>query len=140
MSAKEFSGRDSLKRTDPSNEMGEKSIKQASEWLKRAKDSNILGYRDLAMVASFISMLHAARALLFKDGLKERENRDLIEYIKENYPELRELATSIDQYERLVLAIQRDPDLSIGRGDAKGAMSSADELKKMVEEILSKKS
>jgi uncharacterized protein (UPF0332 family) len=114
----------------------EKSLKLAKEWFRRAKDNNILGYKDLAMLASYISMLHAARAILLKDGVKDL---DSIEYLKKRYPELREHAASMDQYGKLASAIQQDPDILIERSDAKGAMDSANELIKFVERILSKR-
>jgi len=127
-----------LEKVEPSAEAGMRALKVAKGWLKGAKDSSILGYKGLAVVASFTSMLHAARALLLRDGVKEKADRDMIEYLKRRYPELREHAASLDQYGRLTLAIQRDPDASIGRSEVKGAMNSAAELIKLVEKLLLK--
>ena len=129
-----------VEKTEPSTEMSTKSLRLAKAWLKRAKDGNILGYRDLAILASHISMLHAARAILFKDGVKAKDDHGMLEYIKKRYPQLREHMVSLDQYGRLVSAIQRDPDVTIGGKDAKGAMSSANDLMKLVEGTLSKQS
>lgn len=137
MGAREFE-RDSLKRVEPAAEVGARSLKLAKGWLKRAKDSNILGYRDLAVIASFTSMLYAARAILLRDGVKEKDDCGMIEYLRKRYPQLKGHAASLEQYGRLALAIQRDPDMSVGRSDAKAAMNTADELIKSAEKMLSK--
>ncbi len=118
--------------------MSMRSLKVAKEWLKRAKDSNALGYRDMAVVASLISMFHAARALLFRNGVSEVERQTMIEYLRCRYPELREHVTSLDQFNRFVSAIYSDPTLSVKRSDAKGAMDSAKEFIKAIEKELSK--
>lgn len=122
----------------PSAEAAMRALKLARGWLKRANDSSILGYKDLAVVASFISMLHAARAIMRRDGVREKDDRGMIEYVKKRYPELKEHMASLDQYRGLVLAIQRDPEVSVGGSDSKGAMNSANELIKSVDGLLSK--
>ena len=121
---------------EPSPEAGLRSLKLAKGWLRKAKDSNILGYRDLAVVASSFSMLHAARAILLRDGVEEKDTDHMVEYLKERYPELREHVTSLDQFSKLTSAIQRDPDVSVKRSDAKEAMNSAKELIRQVEGVL----
>jgi uncharacterized protein (UPF0332 family) len=45
-------------------------------------------------------MFHAARAVLFKDGLKERSHICVILYIEEKYPDLRRFTRLMDGYRR----------------------------------------
>ena len=45
-------------------------------------------------------MFHSARALLFKDGIKERSHLCIVSYIRETYPGLRRLSNQLDAYRR----------------------------------------
>ena len=53
---------------------------------------------DLAVVSVYTAMFHAARAILFRDDIKERSHICLIIYIKEKYPHLIEYANALDSY------------------------------------------
>lgn len=136
MDADDLFDEGSLEKVEPSLEASAKSLKMAKNWLRRAKDSNILGYKDMTVLASFISMFHAAKAIMLKDGVREKEDRVVAEYVRRAYPELKEHATSLDQYWRLASAIQRDPEISVDGSDAKGALNSAKGFIKFVERSL----
>ena len=45
-------------------------------------------------------MFHAARSLLFRDGVKERSHLCVISYLQDTYPTLRRLANQLDTYRR----------------------------------------
>jgi uncharacterized protein (UPF0332 family) len=53
---------------------------------------------DLAVVSVYTAMFHAARAILFRDDIKERSHICVIQYIKEKYPHLTEYANALDSY------------------------------------------
>jgi uncharacterized protein (UPF0332 family) len=53
---------------------------------------------DLAIVSVYTAIFHAARAILFRDNLKERSHICVIQYIKEKYPRLIEYANALDSY------------------------------------------
>jgi len=42
-------------------------------------------YFDVAFTLAYQAMLHAARALLFRDGIKERSHACVVVYLKEKY-------------------------------------------------------
>lgn len=56
-------------------------------------------YRVVA-ISSYSSMFHAARAVLFMDGIKERSHECISIYLKEKYKELETIANTLDAYRR----------------------------------------
>jgi len=45
-------------------------------------------------------MFHAARAILFRDGVKERSHECIPIYLNERYPELERIANTLDSHRR----------------------------------------
>jgi uncharacterized protein (UPF0332 family) len=70
-------------------------------------------------------MFHAARAILFKDGFKERSHICLILYVEEKYPSLRGYARQVDQYRRARHNALYALDSNQSRADAEVAIESA---------------
>ncbi len=74
-----------LRRVVPSKEKGLLSIKRAEEWLSEARKTlEFSSYRS-SLIASYMAMFHAARALLFKDGWREKSHYCIARYIEEFY-------------------------------------------------------
>ncbi|HNT60637.1 MAG TPA: HEPN domain-containing protein [Candidatus Bilamarchaeaceae archaeon] len=61
------------------------SLKISEQNLEDAKVSAENGVFNWALIAAYTAMFHAARALLYKDGVKERSHYCLCAYIKEKY-------------------------------------------------------
>ncbi len=61
------------------------SIKTAKKKLELAKNESKHGLYEGAIVSAYTCMFHCARALLFKDGYKERSHFALGVYLKQNY-------------------------------------------------------
>lgn len=77
--------RRNLKKTNPSVQKAKASLTIAENNLKDAKthlDNNMYNW---ALIASYASMFHSGRALLFKDGVKEKSHFCLAIYVKEKY-------------------------------------------------------
>jgi len=89
-----------LRKASMPKDVVEKEIKNAERHLTNARRCVEQKMYDLAMVAIYMSMFHAARAVLFKDGLKERSHICIILYIEEKYPDLRRFARLMDGYRR----------------------------------------
>ena len=81
-------------------------------------------------------MFHAARSLLFKDGIKERSHLCVISYIKETYPRLRRLANQLDTYRRNRHNTLYALDFLISDDDAKQAIDDAELFYKQLESII----
>ncbi len=61
------------------------SLKLAAHFLERAKGNVKLEYWDVAFLLAYNSMLQASRAVLFKDGVKERSHECVALYLRERH-------------------------------------------------------
>ena len=138
MSARESSGK-SIERIEPSDERAQRSLESAKNWLRRAKDNNFLGYGDLAVISSYLAMLHAANAFLFKEGVMSRDPPSTVSYFREHYPKFGGQASALELYGRLARSLQQDLDVLVEKADVKWAMEAAGELVRLAEETLGKK-
>lgn len=63
-----------LRRVEPSAIKSNESIMQAKEWLSEAeKNINIEAYRS-ALASIYLVFFHAARSVLFRDGVREKSH------------------------------------------------------------------
>ena len=74
-----------LKKDKQDKEKALKSIETAKYKLDIAKRTFDVQIFEEAIINSYAAMFHAARALLFKDGIKEKSHFGLFVYIKEKY-------------------------------------------------------
>jgi len=93
-----------LKRTARSNELAKKSLKQAEFFLGEARDLVRLGKVRMAVIALYNAMFHCTRALLFKDGVKEKSHYAVARYLEFVYID----KGLIDKKFLLVLDMLRD--------------------------------
>lgn len=77
----------SLKKIKPNLNYAEQSIKQAEHFLDEAQDLIEADIKDMAFIALYNASFHAARAILFRDGVKERSHYCVSKYIEEKYGE-----------------------------------------------------
>ncbi|NJD52086.1 MAG: HEPN domain-containing protein [Candidatus Methanoperedens sp.] len=92
-----------------------------------AENMSIHRYRVVA-ISSYSSMFHAARAILFRDGIKERSHECIPVYLKEKYPQLETLANILDSYRRFRHDAIYGLDFAIDDKEAKAALDSAQEI------------
>jgi uncharacterized protein (UPF0332 family) len=89
-----------LRKTKPSKQYAVKSLETSLKYIRNAKDNLEMKNNNLVVFCSYTAMFHSARALLFKDGVKERSHLCVVSYIKEKYPDLRSLSNLLDAYRR----------------------------------------
>ena len=77
--------RNLLRRVSPSREKALLSIKRAEEWLDEARRNRGFGSYRTSLMASYLAMFHAARAVLFRDGWREKSHYCVARYLKEFY-------------------------------------------------------
>lgn len=117
-----------LKRTSPDMENALRSLELSRSNIEDAiENMSIHRYRVVA-ISSYSSMFHAARAILFRDGIKERSHECIPVYIKEKYPELETLANILDSYRRFRHDAIYGLDFAIDEKEAKAALNSAKEI------------
>ncbi len=74
-----------LKKMNPSMGLAKKSLKQARYFLGEARDMNKIGKDIMFIIAIYNSFFHCARALLFRDGVKEKSHYCVARYTEEKY-------------------------------------------------------
>jgi len=78
-------GKGQLRKSIPEPEKAGASLKIAKSNLEDAKTHFGNKLYNWALIASYASMFHSSRALLFKDGVKERSHFCLCVYVRERY-------------------------------------------------------
>ena len=74
-----------VKKIMPDIKRAHNSVTMAEHKLHRAEADIDAGSYEEAVLAAYTSMFHSARALLFKDGYKERNHYGLCIYIREKF-------------------------------------------------------
>jgi uncharacterized protein (UPF0332 family) len=74
-----------LKKTGKSNAFALKSLEQAGYFLGEAEDLLKLDKERMTVIALYSALFHASRALLFKDGVKEKSHYAVARYIEFEY-------------------------------------------------------
>src|SRR3989344_365551 len=74
-----------LKRDKPDKDKAIRSIEMAAFKLDKARNLFDKEVFDMALINAYISMFHAGRALLFKDGVREKSHYGLYIYLSEKY-------------------------------------------------------
>jgi len=114
-----------LKRTSPDTENSARSLKLSMNNIEDAiANLSIHRYRVVA-ISSYSAMFHAARAILFRDGIKERSHECIPVYLKEKYPELETLANILDSYRRFRHDAIYGLDFVMDEEEAQAALDSA---------------
>jgi len=61
------------------------SIETAKDKLKQAQELASAEFNETALVTAYAAMFHAARALLYKDGIQEKSHYCIVVYLREQY-------------------------------------------------------
>lgn len=91
---------------------------------------------DVSIVSSYTAMFHAARALLFMDGYKERSHVCMAAFLRERYPELGEIAEIFDIYRKNRHESLYGIDYRPMEDDARTGIEFAKDLIETVSEII----
>ncbi len=89
-----------LRRIPPSKRQAEEQMKKAKVLLEEAKRNLDADAPNSAVMSAYASVLDAARAVLFRDGYREKSHACVARYLEAKY--LKELGTSnidlLDEY------------------------------------------
>lgn len=131
-----------LKRDAPNKEKADRSIEVAWTKIEKAKELLKVNILDMAEVNVYGAMFHAARALLYKDGMKERSHYAIYVYLKENYGDHIELKFL---NELNLLRLNRHEvfygleELELNKESIKRAMMTAEEFIHQIRQVISRK-
>lgn len=121
-----------LRKTKPSKQYAVKSLETSLKYIQNAKDNLEMNNNNLVIFCSYTAMLHCARALLFKDGVKERSHLCIVSYIREKYHDLRSLSNQLDAYRRNRHNTLYALDFLISDYEAVQAIKDAEEFYKKI--------
>ena len=82
-----------LRRTKPDIEKAKKSLETSKKKLEEAKRALASNLFNSCMIMTYTAMFHAARTLLYKDGIQEKSHICMIMYLKQKY--MKELSASL---------------------------------------------
>ena len=136
MKLKECFDKRLLVKIKPSSNKAKQSLVSARGSLRKARDNIKINNMDVAVVMAYTAMFHSFRALLFINGIKERSHICLFEYVKENFPNLKDLAKEADVYRRFRHTALYGLDILVSKNDAVGALRLADKIIASVTGIL----
>lgn len=74
-----------LRKIPPSREKAENSIQAARNWLKEAENNLKANALNSSILSAYLAMFHSARAILFRDGCREKSHYCVARYIEEKY-------------------------------------------------------
>ena len=74
-----------LRRERPDLEKSERSMEVAETKLDEAGEALSHKLFDATIILAYTAMFHAARAILFRDGVVEKSHICLVEYLRETY-------------------------------------------------------
>ncbi len=114
-----------LVKQKPCIEKARLSLETARRYIKKGKDNLEIGNYDISMFCCYTAMFHAARALLFKDGVKERSHVCVVLYLKSRYADLRHEANLLDAYRRIRHTALYSLEFTIAEEDVKDAIKNA---------------
>ena len=114
-----------LKKTSPDMENALRSLELSKSNIEDAiENMSIHRYRVVA-ISSYSSMFHAARAILFRDGIKERSHECIPVYLKETYKDLETMANTLDAYRRFRHDAIYGLNFIMDEQESKAALNSA---------------
>lgn len=125
-----------LKRIEPSIEKAIRSIEVAEDYIKMAKDNIAIENYSLVIFCSYTAMFHSARALLYREGVKERSHLCIGIYIRKKHPQYKELANIFDSYRKSRHTTLYSLEYLIIKEDAEKAIRDAEYFLKIVKRIL----
>jgi len=128
-----------LKKDKPSKEKTTKSFQTAETYLIKAEHTIKNQDFDLTILCSYTSMFHAARALLYTDGIKEKSHVCLILYIKQKYPQLSNEMNLMDSYRRTRHTTLYGLEFMTTKEQAQESIKDAQNILKKIKNILKNK-
>ena len=118
----------------------EKSIKKAKNWLQESGKNLEGGAYNSAVLSSYLAMFHSARAILFKDGYREKSHACVARYLEDIYVKKKLLDEKwvelLDYYRELRHSDQYDLSFSPTDEEARKALESAKIFVEIMEDLL----
>jgi len=127
-----------LRKIEPSKEKSESSIRTSEIKLDESKRLFSLDFFNNSVISAYTSMFHAARALLYKDGIQEKSHYAIYIYLKEKYSNKIQLSliNSFFNYQNKRHYVLYGFEYSESKEGAKAIIFDAEEFLNKIKEIL----
>ena len=114
------------------------SLSVAENKLQEAKELFNSDFFNQVVVSAYTSMFHAARSLLYKEGIQEKSHFAVYVYINEKYSDKipRSLIESFKVYQSERHKVLYGFDEKVNEDDAESALEDAEEFLIKIKEIL----
>ena len=140
---KECIEKELLKRIPPSEENCTRSLNKAKKWLEEAEKSFENKIYQSSVLSSYLAMFHSARAILFRDGYREKSHYCVARYLEEKYVKTGKLERKwvelLDYYREMRHNNQYDLSFFVSEKEAKNSLISAREFFERMEKLIYEK-
>jgi len=129
-----------IKRSPPSGEQALLSIEKAEDVLEDAKANLEEDRFNAAAMLAYVSMLNAARAVLFRDGYREKSHYCISRYLEEKYGDMlgSDVVKLLDAYRETRHEMQYSAAYNASPAEAEEMVGFAEKFLKKIEEIMEK--
>ena len=133
--------KEGLLRKIPHSQSGaEEELKAAKEWLGEAGKNVKSDASRSAIISAYNAMFHSARAVLARDGVREKSHFCIARYLEDFYMQKGVLEKKwvelLDFYRELRHEDQYATTFVASRNDAENAISAAEEFNKRMRSLL----
>ena len=125
-----------LKRIKPDPDNAKRSLVLSKKNLDDASENLKIKCHRVVMILSYTAMFHAARGILFRDGIKERSHECVPIYLREKYPDMEKYANILDSYRRFRHEAIYGLDFDIDEKEAESAIEAAKDFLREIKALL----
>ncbi|MCD6477011.1 MAG: HEPN domain-containing protein [Candidatus Aenigmarchaeota archaeon] len=129
-----------LRKILPSKEKAIKSLKKSEKLLEDAKKNFNIELWDGTVIMAYLSIFHAARAILIRDGWREKAHACIARYLEEHYVKKNKLDRIIvdllDRFRYLRHEDQYDVDFFATKTDAEEMLEFARKIIPIIKKII----
>lgn len=138
MNVKECFEKRMLRKIAPDREKAKSSLSISGNKLLRAKDLFNGGFGEEAFVSAYTSMFHAARALLYDEGVQEKGHYAVYVFLKEKFVGRIQdyLIESFKNYQIERHNVLYGFEKNLGDGEVQSSIEDAGEFLNKVKEVL----
>jgi len=128
-----------LRKIPQSIDKAKESIETAKKWLKEAEENFQNKTFNSCMLSCYLVMFHSARAILFKDGFREKSHFAIARYLEAVYVNKNLLEKKwidlLDHYREIRHEDQYSTAFFVTEGEARNALTSAKEFLGRMEKL-----
>ncbi|MBI4044261.1 MAG: HEPN domain-containing protein [Candidatus Diapherotrites archaeon] len=127
-----------IRKMPASKQKALQSIEKAKELLGEAKQNLEDDRINSSVIVCYLAIFHAARAVLFRDGFREKSHECIIKYLEEKYSETipQKQIQLLDKFKSERTHTQYDVSYSPNEEEAEKMNQFAEEFISTIEQIL----